>query len=91
MFWYGRFAATGAGQSAGSVGPKDNVGLHDQVAEFATSNIMIVKDDTVRTSVPDGKFLAGITRSRVIKLLRWAAKKIRTPISQAIFVSRGRR
>jgi branched-chain amino acid aminotransferase len=46
------------------------LGPDEQVAEFSTANIMIVKDGIVRTPVPDGTFLAGITRSRVIKLLR---------------------
>ena len=46
------------------------LGPEDQVAEFATANIMIVKDGVVRTPVADGTFLAGITRARVMKLLR---------------------
>lgn len=46
------------------------LGPDDQVAEFATANIMIVKDGIVRTPVADGTFLAGITRSRVMSLLR---------------------
>jgi len=40
------------------------------VAELATSNIFMVKDGVVFTPVPNGTFLAGITRWRVIKLLR---------------------
>ena len=40
------------------------------VAEFATSNIFIAKDGVVRTPVPNGCFLNGITRQRVIALLR---------------------
>lgn len=40
------------------------------VAEFATSNIMIGKDGVVRTPAPNGTFLDGITRQRVIALLR---------------------
>lgn len=40
------------------------------VAEFATSNLFVVKDGTVHTPVPNGTFLAGITRQRVIGLLR---------------------
>lgn len=46
------------------------LGPDHQVAEFATANLMIVKDGVVRTPVADGSFLAGITRSRVMKLLR---------------------
>ncbi len=40
------------------------------VAETATSNIFMVKDGVVRTPVPNGTFLNGITRQRTIKLLR---------------------
>jgi len=40
------------------------------VAELATSNIFMVKDGVVFTPVPNGTFLDGITRQRVIKLLR---------------------
>jgi branched-chain amino acid aminotransferase len=53
----------------------DNSILCDQlgnVAEFATSNIFMVKKDIVYTPVPNGTFLAGITRQRVIGLLRQA-------------------
>lgn len=46
------------------------LGPEEQVAEFATANLMIVNDGVVRTPVADGTFLAGITRARVIKLLR---------------------
>ena len=40
------------------------------VAETATSNIFMVKDGVVRTPIPNGTFLNGITRQRVIDLLR---------------------
>ena len=40
------------------------------VAEFATSNIFMAKGGVVFTPIPNGTFLAGITRSRVIGLLR---------------------
>lgn len=40
------------------------------VAEFATSNIWIVRDGVAITPVPNGSFLAGITRQRLIGLLR---------------------
>lgn len=40
------------------------------VAEFATSNIWIVRDGTAITPVANGSFLAGITRRRLIDLLR---------------------
>ncbi|MEM8626999.1 MAG: branched-chain amino acid aminotransferase, partial [Pseudomonadota bacterium] len=40
------------------------------VAETATSNIFIVRDAEVITPIPNGCFLAGITRSRTMSLLR---------------------
>ena len=40
------------------------------VAELATSNIFMAKDGVVLTPIPNGTFLAGITRQRVIRLLQ---------------------
>jgi branched-chain amino acid aminotransferase len=40
------------------------------VAELATSNIFMAKEGVVSTPEPNGTFLAGITRQRVIGLLR---------------------
>ncbi|MGE0744872.1 MAG: branched-chain amino acid aminotransferase [Rhodospirillales bacterium] len=40
------------------------------VAEFATANLFMAKDGVVRTPAANGTFLAGITRARVIGLLR---------------------
>jgi branched-chain amino acid aminotransferase len=40
------------------------------VAEFASANLFIVKDGAASTPVVNGCFLNGITRQRVIKLLR---------------------
>lgn len=40
------------------------------VAELATSNIFMARDGVVFTPVPNGTFLSGITRKRVIGLLR---------------------
>ncbi|MSP89468.1 MAG: branched-chain amino acid aminotransferase [Alphaproteobacteria bacterium] len=40
------------------------------VAEFATANLFFAKDGAVHTPAPNGTFLAGITRARVIGLLR---------------------
>ncbi len=40
------------------------------VAEFANSNAFMGKDGVVFTPIPNGTFLAGITRKRVIGLLR---------------------
>jgi branched-chain amino acid aminotransferase len=42
------------------------------VAELANSNVFMAKDGGVLTPVPNGTFLAGITRQRVIGLLREA-------------------
>jgi branched-chain amino acid aminotransferase len=42
------------------------------VAELTTSNVFMVKDGVVLTPIPNGTFLAGITRQRVIGLLRGA-------------------
>ena len=46
------------------------------VAETGTSNIFIVKDGVVKTPAANGCFLAGITRSRVIGLLRGAGNTV---------------
>jgi branched-chain amino acid aminotransferase len=40
------------------------------VAEFATANLWIVRDGVVATPAPNGSFLNGITRQRVLSLLR---------------------
>ena len=40
------------------------------VAELATANLFIGKDGVVFTPAPNGTFLNGITRQRVVKLLR---------------------
>jgi branched-chain amino acid aminotransferase len=42
------------------------------VAELANSNLFMAKDSVVYTPIPNGTFLAGITRKRVIGLLREA-------------------
>ena len=44
--------------------------LEDHVAESATSNVFLVKDGVVRTPVHNGTFLNGVTRRRVMGLLR---------------------
>ena len=40
------------------------------VAELANSNVFMAKDGMVYTPMPNGAFLNGITRQRLIKLLR---------------------
>jgi branched-chain amino acid aminotransferase len=42
------------------------------VAEFGNSNVFMAKDGVVYTPAPNGTFLNGITRQRVIELLRGA-------------------
>ena len=51
----------------------DNCLLRDMlgnVAELANANVFMVKDGVVFTPAPNGTFLSGITRARVIGLLR---------------------
>lgn len=51
----------------------DNCLMRDMlgnVAEFANSNAFLVKDGVVFTPAPNGTFLNGVTRQRVIGLLR---------------------
>jgi branched-chain amino acid aminotransferase len=51
--------------------------MNGNVAESASANIFMVKDGVVLTPVPNRTFLAGITRSRVIGLLRQAGFDVR--------------
>ncbi len=44
--------------------------LNGNVAEFAAANLFIAKDGVVHTPVPNRTFLNGITRQRVVTLLR---------------------
>ncbi|MBM3567174.1 MAG: branched-chain amino acid aminotransferase [Alphaproteobacteria bacterium] len=51
----------------------DNAIIRDfrgNIAEFASSNLFYAKDGAVYTPKPNGTFLAGVTRDRVIELLR---------------------
>jgi branched-chain amino acid aminotransferase len=57
----------------------DNAAVCDMlgnVAELATSNLFMAKDGVVFTPVANGTFLAGITRQRVIGLLRDAGVQV---------------
>jgi branched-chain amino acid aminotransferase len=57
----------------------DNALVQDalgNVAELATSNVFIVRDGVVATPMPNGVFLNGITRQRVIRLLREAGREV---------------
>jgi branched-chain amino acid aminotransferase len=46
------------------------------VAELATANIFLVKDGVVFTPAPNGTFLSGLTRKRVVALLRGAGTDV---------------
>ena len=46
------------------------------VAESATSNVFMVLDGDVYTPIPNGSFLNGITRQRIISLLREIGYKV---------------
>jgi branched-chain amino acid aminotransferase len=57
----------------------DNCLLRDllgNVAELGTANVFMVKDGTVFTPAANGTYLAGITRARVISLLRGAGATV---------------
>ncbi len=46
------------------------------VAEFASANLFIAKDGVVATPQPNGTFLNGITRQRVMRLMRQARVEV---------------
>ena len=50
--------------------------LVGNIAELATANLFIGKDGVVFTPAPNGTFLNGITRQRVVKLLREAGVSV---------------
>jgi len=47
-----------------------------KVSEFTTSNLFYAKDGAVHTPIPNGTLLNGITRQRVVKLLRKAGIEV---------------
>jgi branched-chain amino acid aminotransferase len=49
----------------------------ENVAELATSNLWIAKDGVALTPAPNGTFLSGVTRARVMGLLREAGVECR--------------
>ena len=60
------------------------------IAELGTANIFMAKDGVVFTPAANGTFLAGITRARVIALLRAAgATVVETTLSYSDFQSAG--
>lgn len=61
----------------------DNALVRDMmghVAETGTSNVFMVKDGVVRTPMPNRTFLNGITRQRVIRLLREAGLEVQEAV-----------
>ena len=50
------------------------------VAELATANLFLAKNGVAITPVANGTFLAGITRSRVIQLLRDAGETVKEAV-----------
>ncbi len=50
------------------------------IAESATANVFLVKDGVVSTPVPNGTFLAGITRARHISNLRAEGIEVRETV-----------
>ena len=50
------------------------------VAETATSNVFMVRDGEILTPIANGTFLAGVTRARIIKLLREAGRTVRETV-----------
>ena len=61
------------------------------VAELATANIWFAKNGEAHTPVPNGTFLNGVTRQRVIKLLRKAGIKVHRALDPLERVPRGGR
>ncbi|HMB48598.1 MAG TPA: aminotransferase class IV, partial [Afifellaceae bacterium] len=61
----------------------DNALVRDMlgnVAETAVSNIFMARDGVVFTPAPNGTFLAGVTRARVMGLLREAGVEVRESV-----------
>jgi len=52
------------------------LGPDGTVSEFSGSNFFLVKNGEVKTPAPNGTFLNGITRQRVIELLRGDGQKV---------------
>ncbi|RME96873.1 MAG: branched chain amino acid aminotransferase, partial [Alphaproteobacteria bacterium] len=57
------------------------------VAELATANVFMARDGVVHTPYPNGTFLNGITRQRVIRLLEGAGVTVhQRPLTYQDFV-----
>jgi branched-chain amino acid aminotransferase len=50
--------------------------LLGHVTEFASANLFLVKDGVAHTPIPNGCFLNGITRQRVVRLLRKSGTEV---------------
>ena len=72
----------------------DNCLMRDSagaIAELANANIFMVRGDSVLTPAPNGTFLDGITRQRVVALLRKAGREVVETIARLRgFSRRGR-
>jgi branched-chain amino acid aminotransferase len=74
------YPQSAAALRAARAGGFDNAVVLDangNVSEFATANIFIVKDGITTTPVPNGTFLNGITRQRIMGLLTDAGMEVR--------------
>ena len=60
------------------------------VAELATANIWLAKDGEAHTPVPNGTFLNGVTRQRVISLLRKAGVTVHRTLHPLAGIHRSR-
>jgi branched-chain amino acid aminotransferase len=69
----GRMVLEARGRGFDNALARDMLG---NVVETATSNIFMVKDGVALTPAANGSFLAGITRARVIGLLREAGQEV---------------
>ncbi len=69
----GRALKEANGKGFGNAVILDPIG---NVAEFATANLFMAKDGVVSTPAINGTFLNGITRQRVIQLLREAGEPV---------------
>lgn len=76
----GLYPNSGLALRAAKAAGFDNAVMLDplgNVAEFATANLFFAKDGVVHTPALNGTFLNGITRQRVIRLLRHSGATVR--------------
>ena len=70
----GRALAEARAKGYGTAVVLDAIG---NVAEFATNNLFIVRNSVVQTPAPNGSFLSGLTRRRIMELLAEDGHEIR--------------